>query len=74
MGIAFLGTTLLTLLLFVWLIVIRWKIHMMENLKRQDERERRDQLSRTLRLVKWGLGVSVIGAVVTASLSLFGTN
>jgi hypothetical protein len=74
MGLALIGLMLLTVLLFVWFVAIKRQIRTLKNVKKAEERERRVQLSKNLRLAKWGLVVSILLVVVTGSLSLFGIN
>lgn len=74
MGLALIGLMLITVLLFVWFVAIRRQIRTLKNVKKAEERERRVLLSKSLRLAKWGLVASILGVVVTGSLSILGTN
>ncbi len=74
MGLALIGLMLLTVLFFVWVVAIKRQIRTLKNVKRADDRERRVQLSKNLRLAKGGLVVSILLLVVTGSLSLIGIN
>ncbi|EAO9488660.1 hypothetical protein AKL49_25635, partial [Salmonella enterica] len=73
MGLALIGMALITLLFFAWFVAIKRQILALKNVKRAEDRERRVLLSKSLRMAKWGLVASIIGVVVTGSLSIFGT-
>lgn len=73
MGLALIGMALITVLFFAWFVAIKRQILALKNVKRAEDRERRVLLSKSLRMAKWGLVASIIGVVVTGSLSIFGT-
>ncbi|MED4569618.1 glycosyl hydrolase [Brevibacillus agri] len=74
MGLALVGTSLVTLVLFVWFIVTKRQIQTLKNVKKQEDREKRLQLSKMLRYLKWGLSAAVLMVVTTGVLSIFGIN
>jgi heme exporter protein D len=74
MGLTLVGIVLITLVIFLWFIVTRRQIESLKNVKRQEEREKRLRLSKTLRLLKWGLVASLLIAVSTVALTLMGSN
>ncbi|MGE7271973.1 F510_1955 family glycosylhydrolase [Brevibacillus panacihumi] len=72
MGLALVGVTLVTLVLFIFLIITKRQIDLLKNVKKQEDRERRHRLSKSLSSLKWGLAVSLVVVVITGSLALFG--
>ncbi|WP_419879577.1 F510_1955 family glycosylhydrolase [Brevibacillus centrosporus] len=72
MGLTLVGTALITLVIFVWFIVTRRQIESLKNVKKQEEREKRLKLSRTLGYLKWGLIASFLVVVATGALALLG--
>lgn len=74
MGLALVGIILVTLLFFVWFVAIKRQIQALKNVKKGADRDRRVQLTKSLRLAKWGIGVSIVLVMVTGGLTLFGIN
>ncbi|MED4779403.1 F510_1955 family glycosylhydrolase [Brevibacillus choshinensis] len=72
MGLTLVGTALITLIIFVWFIVTRRQIESLKNVKKQEEREKRLKLSRTLGYLKWGLIASFLVVVATGALAILG--
>lgn len=68
MGLALVGTALVTVTIFIWFILTRRQMEMLKNVKKKEERERRLSLSKNLRMLKWALVISsvVFGATGTA--------
>ncbi|GED32082.1 glycosyl hydrolase [Brevibacillus centrosporus] len=72
MGLTLIGTALITLIIFVWFIATRRQIESLKNVKKQEEREKRLKLSKTLSYLKWGLVASFLVVVATGALSIMG--
>lgn len=73
MGLALLGTTLITFILFVFFIVTRRQFGLQKTMRTHEDSVRRMELYKTIRFLKLGLGVALIVVAVTAGLSIFGS-
>lgn len=73
MGLALLGTTLIAFILFVLFIVTRNQFGLQKSIRTHEESSRSTDTHKTIRYLKFGLGVAMIVVAVTAGLSIFGS-
>jgi heme exporter protein D len=68
------GTGILFILFFVLYTVVKYKANALENVKRQEEREKRQQLTKTANTLKWAWILSLVGVVISGAMSLVGNS
>jgi hypothetical protein len=66
------GTGVLFILFFVLHIVVKNKANALENVKSQEERVKRKQLTKTANTLKWAWILSLVGVVISGGMSLIG--
>lgn len=64
------GTIALFVLFFGLYTIIKKKVKALSNVKKQEDRIKRQQLSKTLTVCKWAWIVSLIGILITGSITL----
>ena len=63
----------LLLILFVaFYLNVKKKVQALQNVKKNEDRKKREQLSKRLQLIKWGWILSIVGVVITGSLTVMG--
>jgi hypothetical protein len=68
----FAGTAILLALLLVLFLVTNSKVKRLGNVKKQEDREKRQQLSKTANVLKWSSVLLLIGVIISGTMAFSG--